>query len=360
MSAQRPSLFHYGRKELSQDAMICWLLDWANECHAKADNEADRHLHECGQKFARALFAKHDRAGPDEIRTVKIGQQVSSIDVLAWVNEEYAILIEDKTDSGTHGNQLQTYHDRVLKGELKIGKENIKPTREKLFPIFFKTGNMSLRKERKVEEVGHPPYRVFGRRNFLDSMEGYDRLSSHILTDFMRYMEEREKAFESWKCDLPENWSWDSWQGFYRCLEDNLNISDWNYVPNQTGGFLGLWWYFKCHNSGDKVYLQTEYSQTKEEKNRVGRKDLCFQIEVLENADQRDRRGYWHERIMGSRKSIGMDIDKPKRFGSGKHMTVAVLNGDWRVFGDDGRLDLEATVKVLENAQRVVDEAMNG
>ena len=26
---ETPNLFHYATKELSQDAMICWLIDWA-------------------------------------------------------------------------------------------------------------------------------------------------------------------------------------------------------------------------------------------------------------------------------------------------------------------------------------------
>ena len=28
---ERPNLFKYGRKELSQDAMICWLLAWGQQ-----------------------------------------------------------------------------------------------------------------------------------------------------------------------------------------------------------------------------------------------------------------------------------------------------------------------------------------
>lgn len=350
MSAQRPNLFRYGRKELSQDAMICWLLDWANECHAKSDEEADRHLHECGQKFARALFAKHDRAGPDEIRKVELGQQVSSIDVLAWVNGEYALLIEDKTDSDAHSGQLQRYHRQVREGKIKVDGKSIKPSPEKLFPVFFKTGNMSARKERSIEDIRlDPPYRIFGRQNFLNSMKGYDRRSSPILTDFIYYMEERECYFKSWRHVSPKRcWSGDAWQGFYRCLEDKLDISDWNYVPNSTGGFFGLWWYFKDLNSGDKVYLQAE------------EKKLCFKIEVRENANRGERRWHWHERVVNAGKAMDMDIDKPDRFGSGKHMTVAVLKGDWRQICDNGRLDLETTVKVLKNTERVVNEAMKG
>ena len=30
MKSNAPNLPHYATKELSQDAMICWLIDWAN------------------------------------------------------------------------------------------------------------------------------------------------------------------------------------------------------------------------------------------------------------------------------------------------------------------------------------------
>ena len=55
---ERPNLFKYGRKELSQDAMICWLLAWANECYAEPYPDH----HKAGQSFVKALFRKHDRA----------------------------------------------------------------------------------------------------------------------------------------------------------------------------------------------------------------------------------------------------------------------------------------------------------
>ena len=141
MHLESPNLFHYGRKELSQDAMICWLLDWANKRFA----EVDPHLHDCGQKFAQALFAKHDKSGPERIETVALGMQVKGIDILAWINEKYAILIEDKTDSGVHGCQLKKYHNLVLDGKLRIHEDEVKitPCRDTFFPVFLKTGNMS-------------------------------------------------------------------------------------------------------------------------------------------------------------------------------------------------------------------------
>jgi hypothetical protein len=32
-----PNLFHYATSELSQDAFICWLLDWANPDNKEKD-----------------------------------------------------------------------------------------------------------------------------------------------------------------------------------------------------------------------------------------------------------------------------------------------------------------------------------
>jgi len=343
MDLERPNLFHYGRKELSQDAMICWLLDWANERFA----EMDPHLHYCGQKFAQTLFAKHDKPGPERIETVVLGMQVKGIDVLAWINNKYTILIEDKTNAGVHGCQLKKYHKLVLDGELWIHEDDVKvaPCRDNFFPLFLKTGNMSRRDKTDVETIElDPPYRVFERGDFLDALKDCERTASPILADFLAHLEKREVSFMSYKNTPLDQWYWDSWEGFYRCLEESLDSEDvgWGYVP--VGDFLGLWWYFTDGDGGDEVYLQAEQDK------------LCFKISVQDRERSRERRGHWHEKIMEAAKSIGMPIEKPHRFGTGKTMTVAVLK-DWRRADERGLLDMDATVGVLRRAEQVLDAA---
>lgn len=345
MDLERPNLFHYGRKELSQDAMICWLLDWANKHFA----EADPHLHDCGQKFAQALFSKHDKPGPERIETVVLGMQVKSIDVLAWINDKYAILIEDKTDAGVHGDQLKKYHRLVLDGELSIHEDEVEiaPCRDNFFPLFLKTGNMSRREKIDVEAIElDPPYRVFERRDFLDALKNCKRTASPILADFLAYLEKREESFMSYKNTTLDQWWWNSWEGFYRRLEEALDSEDvgWGYVPNRGGGFLGLWWYFTDGGGGDEVYLQAEQDK------------LCFKISVQDRERRRERREHWYEKIMEAAKSIGMPVEKPHRFGTGQTMTVAVLN-DWRRADERGLLDVDATVGVLRKAEQVLDLA---
>ncbi len=256
-----PNLFHYGRKELSQDAMICWLLVWANKEYADVNSK----LHEVGKNFARALFSKHNNSIPEDISKVIVKQQVSGIDVLVEVNNKFLILIEDKTDSSRHGNQLMRYHNKVLKNEIET---DVKVTKDNFFPIFLKTGNMrksekeTIEKELRVdkkEELLDPPYRVFDRKDFLEVLSEAEG-ESEILDAFVCYLNELEDDFNSWNpryktCRHPEDWTMGSWQGFYRSLEDKIKVEGWGYVPNKTGGFLGLWWLFKEIEGGGSIYI---------------------------------------------------------------------------------------------------------
>lgn len=342
MSEKFPNLFDYGHKELSQDAMICWLLDWANQCY----RPKNPHLHECGQKFARSLFDKHERLGPDHIYTVKLGKQTSGIDVLAWVNDKYALLIEDKTDSGTHGDQLIRYHKKVLDGKLKLRGTRVKPCASNLFPIFLKTGNMSLTDRREIEKLElDPPHRVFERKDFLKILKGCDRDQSEILGDFLVHLEALETRFNSWRETRLERWCWEGWQGFYRYLEETYaGDMEWGYVP--IGDFLGLWWKWK-KDGKDKVYLQAEEGK------------LCFKIEVKEEERRSTRRSYWSQQILKAAEFKEMDVKRPSHFGTGEHMTVAILEVDWRQTDGRGLLDLEASKGVLRKAEQVLDQACN-
>ena len=49
----KPNIFKYATKELSQDAVICWLIEWSSY-----EGQGHEKLRECGQQFVKALFAK--------------------------------------------------------------------------------------------------------------------------------------------------------------------------------------------------------------------------------------------------------------------------------------------------------------
>ncbi|MYD32112.1 MAG: hypothetical protein F4X01_11115 [Nitrospira sp. SB0661_bin_20] len=60
MIMERPNLFSYATSELSQDAFICWLLEWSLPQYRQTDTK----LHECAVNFIRKLFEKHGKQAP--------------------------------------------------------------------------------------------------------------------------------------------------------------------------------------------------------------------------------------------------------------------------------------------------------
>ena len=118
MNSSRPNLFSYATKELSQDALICWLIAWAGE--SKGGSSEEKELRCCGVRFVRALL-NHKRDEMDLIKLenvdkVEIYRQEQGIDILARINDEHVLLVEDKTDTDDHSDQLSRYYTNVVEG----------------------------------------------------------------------------------------------------------------------------------------------------------------------------------------------------------------------------------------------------
>ncbi len=358
------NIFDYATKELSQDAMICWLIAWAGQEVDDSDEES-KALRDCGRRFVKALLKKRK---PDltlpEIDKVEIRQQDNSIDVLARINRKYVLLIEDKTTSGDHSDQLRRYYEAV-----RGGKTALKGVAEEnLHPIYLKTGNQSGRKNQEIE--GHQyGYRIFHRQDFLDVLETYKGQNA-TLVDFRDYLqdwEDQTNAFQEWRIGAEKKdrngWSWRSWEGFCGFLEQHktgLGIAGWNYVSNPSGGFLACWWDVGRYEVEDdsgykmKIYLQIEVGPATGD--TLEDRKLCLKL----NSDR-----YGEERIPGEvreklRRAIetadGQGHYELARLGKlGYSMTLAKWNrggeDGWLAFGNDGKLDGDATVGNLKQAE---------
>ncbi len=144
MEQETPNLFSYATNELSQDAFICWSIEWAKP----ENNKADRNLHEYGVTLINAFFKKAGRKAPAEIKTVEVSKQCKSIDAFCIVNGTYPIIIEDKINTKNHSDQLQRY--------LEIIKKNYPKCKDDILSIYFKTGDQSSYKN--VKDNGYTPF----------------------------------------------------------------------------------------------------------------------------------------------------------------------------------------------------------
>ncbi len=354
MNSKTPNLFHYATKELSQDALICWLIEWAGQ--PPGTKKADEEMRRCGLRFVNALLNhRRDEADPIELKSVskvEILQQERGIDVLARINKRHVLLIEDKTDTKDHSNQLSRYYHDVVEGRTTFGKVKERD----LYPVYFKTGNQPLADDRRIEEIEDCTYKVFNRKDFLTVLNDC-KGRNPILLDFRKYLQELEddtNAYAGWT--RSQGGSRLPWEGFCRCLEYEWDSSGrwiwWGYVSNRSGGFHCFSW---APSDDTEQYLQIE---ARLESETVAEARLCFKVDAGETPrDQwQDLKWSWHERVVEAGRGR---VVKPHRMRVGNTMTVGWWKENWMAFGKDNRLDLAGTIENLKQAEEVLQAAIS-
>lgn len=285
-----PNLFSFATSELSQDAFFAWLMSWADPFYEKFDDS----LHVVAQNFIRLLLDDEKF----ETKKISIKSQSNNIDLLAEINNDTILIIEDKIDTSVHDDQLNRYR--------KIGEEEYK-TKELKCAYIKIIDEPNLVKKNIESKEG---YKYISRRDLIDCLNTY-KGENQILKDYLEHISEIEKATQGYQDKPVSEWGRYGWQGFYKALEDAVNDEEpkWEYVPNGTGGFLGFWWYFRKIPEG-KIYLQFEEKD-----------DLRIKVYHTDPiSTHKDFREKVYDII---KKKLG-DI-KPKRFGTGVTMTVAVI-----------------------------------
>lgn len=341
----RPNIFHYATKELSQDAVICWLIAWADT--GAASGPADEQLHQLGRRFLDALFDKW-RDWPVEIGdavSVKIHRQERNIDVLARINDRYVLLIEDKRDADVHDDQLQRYWDAVTGGKTALGQ--VDP--DDVYPIYFKTGNQARSTADDISR--HQGYAVFDRGDFLAVLNGY--AGDHpIVVDYRTYLqdlEDRTNSFVQWTPDSPRD-DMLAWEGLYRQIEEDLarrrTPPTLGHVYHRLlGGFTGVWWRPSGVEPVAALWLEAKNSHAQ----------LSVKLNVADARRRKALQRSWHEALLSAG---GGRLAKPKRMRQGAIMAVAEWADEVLAFGGDpARLDLTGTLRHLRAAERVLRKA---
>jgi len=336
----RPNLFQFAYAEHAQDAVLAWLLTWADPRF----EPVDAGLHAAGRLLLTRLLALYPGTGNAHVDSVKVQQQLGGVDVLVVVNEQIAVVIEDKIDSSIRKNQLDTY----------LASLRATNSYRSVDGVFVKTGDQDPVSAR---EVGYP---VLLRHDLLHIIE--EGLKAGAKHDALYEYRDRLVRFERdtasyatqplalWGTDENEGISWEivrerrsRWAGFFTALQPSLLGSHWGYVPNQSGGFMGLWW-ASTHDGEAWTYIQLEDER------------LVFKLNVDDAARRGAIRWQWHERVLVAAQAADLPVQRPRRFGSGTTMTAAYLE-DYRQPNSSGLLNLDATLSVLRQAEHVLDAA---
>lgn len=342
------NLFEYATSELSQDAFICWLASYAHE-----EAEKDAALNECARKMLEVFVPEFEGKN---FKLLNVERQVDKIDVLLTVECEkkvYKIIVEDKTYTSEHDNQLKRYVD----GLAKKHEENTVIVKG----VYYKTGFQS-----DLSGVKNAHYKIIGREEILNLMQQYaDKTNNQIFISYYNYWNSKQNLVETFKTLPVVDWSWWAVYGFYDHLHTKTDFldnhefkSNYSYVSNVAGGFECFHMPLKDANKElfivdqiDKdgkviehkcwLYLQIETVIGAEKTNMEIRLKVANDNENNTRVNTYDLKNkFLTKYVYGNTKFV-----KPASLRTGKWMTVGIYDVK---FGENDGIDV--LMKSLEDA----------
>lgn len=197
------NLFDFATGELSQDAIICWCINWFNDSY-------NVRL----QQMAKEILV--NITGISDIKSVSIHQQFHKIDILLMINEEIPVIIEDKIFTSEHDDQINRYVKKIRElvardGYLEIENKKYIVNVEKIRTVYWKTGHHYDDDKVVIAD------RVLGGEDVLALLKPYYG-DSEILKDYINKLCEDMEWYEKHK----KYWEYD---GDKRESHWDLNVS---------------------------------------------------------------------------------------------------------------------------------------
>lgn len=220
LNSKELNLYNYATSELSQDAFILWLLAWANPIEELSGDQLN--LHVAAISFVRGLLGKTNL----EIDSIECIKQKDNIDVLAIINNNIALIIEDKTYTKEH-KQLERYSETV-KAKYHSCSE--------LHCVYYKSGNESFNsidkvKRRYNEYIKNSAgqlkvfFKIMLREDILRLLRSIEKpVINNIFVDYVAHLDRLQGWSDSYKKGkIAGLWGNTAWQGFYMALEKVIN-----------------------------------------------------------------------------------------------------------------------------------------
>ena len=239
------NLFDYASKELSQDAFLRWLFE----------------NHDCENESVRNAFWRlfnnftDDKLKGKHITDLVTVAQWKGIDVSIWFKVdgvEHLIVIEDKTDSNMHSNQLARYTEQIAQHN-SCWKEHWNPQNHKLiryvekdeniFKVFYKTNIVDSWEKEIVEKSGWKLYDIY----LICELFADVRSSNEILDCYIEHIKKIHSDAKREK--KPSEWNLVSWHSFfndyqsYDCISKEKDIgcykNEYYYIKFLVEGHRG-------------------------------------------------------------------------------------------------------------------------
>jgi hypothetical protein len=341
----KPNIFDFATSELSQDAFFCWLMQWADQKYRESE------LNKCANEFIKKLLPDNTVT---EINTVSVYKQWENIDIWVTINEEIALIIEDKINAKEHDEQLKRYEEKTNEW---CDKKNIK----KRFFVFLKTATMSQYEKDEIRKYNQN-WKVVERHDVLEVLNHYsDKISSDFFCDYLKQLSNFDDSEKNYKKQPVKEWDYSATTGFFKRLELELNEwFSWDWVNNPSGGFLGGWWHWIYIKKLDlSYYLQIQKSDRESTDDYDNNIDLFIRVDAS-NLEKDDRKDFRNKSISMLESKLSdyesQYIVHPKRLSTGNYMSIKRVKQEyWLSINDEGIVDVKGTVNKLKEISRILD-----
>lgn len=353
---KKPNLFNFATSELSQDAFLCYLFNYAKEEYRENIKE---------YKFAnfilKEILKKCDLENLD-IKSLDIKKQFYGIDILLIINEKNFIIIEDKTNTNERNKQLEGYRDKITQLFSKKGIESLKT-------VYYKTGDESLNNIKiKKKNIDY----VLMREEILKLMGNYDG-DNIIINDYIDNLKNLQNSRENFKNkDLRnEILNWNEIHGFYNALDQEFDKGilpegvkfNWGYTANQNGGFMCYYFSNVVDFSTYGIYSQIEATDNyneKIDKNKLflSKERLKYVVKVWSD-NRNNKLLYPIYDIFKEEWQNKIKIKRSSRFVAGSWMSVLIIE-DYLSLNEKGKIDVKETalnmVNIIKEIQKLQEK----
>ena len=340
-----PNIFQYATKELSQDAVICWLVACAKE--------ASGELRECGLSFVKALMCSgdgrvinvrnenqiEDYHGEGRVTAIERGPcpQYRRIDVYFQAEidgKRVSFVIEDKVHTKMRSGQLEGY--RELVEDDSIEEDLVKA-------VYLKTGHVFDDERERAERAG---YAVFDAEDVVAFLSDPQWSGTHVFVrDFLKHVEGlvegRARDLNEWNL----NRDFVQWK-FMVALGKVLEPSRFKLLPAQ-----GI-------NRGGGVW--TQYPHYDERKSLFWRLDSSNPLRMMVDTRQVGAKQAlaawdgWYQAFQDAAKNSGLPLKEVRRVRS--RNGSAVVEGTIGAVDAQGSLQCEGLDKCLERVRKLQNQ----
>lgn len=229
---ERNNMFKYATKELSQDAFICWLVNYINTDEKEYKKVAKEFIELIAEKIGDKRLKEYIKNNDYK---VEIKHQYKNIDILLKIGK-FNIIVEDKINTLEHDDQIREYTYKLLKEGIE--EKNI-------FTCYYKIYDEYRQKDKFVNSM-------ISRKDMISFLEKVKNKNLYM-EDYYTYLKEIENyskkrnvlasEINKLKSDIISNVGNSIYTSFYGQLEEKESshgIIGWGYVDNRNGG---TWWY---------------------------------------------------------------------------------------------------------------------